>query len=172
MTSQLNTTAPHHCYGEFWLLRNLLSRRVLLECPSHVIGVARSKRQALSHFQPVVDAKNPFEPASIEQRLSGQEFHKVPCKSNAKLRAKCAERPGADAEIARLKKWNSSHMHLFRQAAVCALNLGDNPSDADTKALVLEVELKSDHESLPPSKKYRVKDGCDITLEEARGDVV
>jgi hypothetical protein len=33
---------------------------------------------------------------------------------------------------------------------------------------LLEVDLKPDHASLPPSQKYRVKGGFDLTLKEAR----
>ncbi|KIJ67757.1 hypothetical protein HYDPIDRAFT_165593 [Hydnomerulius pinastri MD-312] len=92
----------------------------------------------------------------------------VPCKSSTELREKLAGHIGAETEIARFKKWHSCHTALFRQAAVSALDLGNNPSNADTKALLLQVELKPDHESLPPNRKYSVKGGFDLTLKEAR----
>ncbi|KAH7888856.1 hypothetical protein F5I97DRAFT_758408 [Phlebopus sp. FC_14] len=105
---------------------------------------------------------------SKECQVKSWPLHNVPCKSSTELREKLAGNPNTEAEVARFKKWHSCHIHLFRQAAVSALDLGKTPSNTDTKALLLEVELRPNHASLPASQKYRVKGDFDLTLTEAQ----
>jgi hypothetical protein len=63
---------------------------------------------------------------------------------------------------------HSSHIALLRQAVVCALDLANTPSNAETKVVFLKVELKPDHAKLQPNNIYRPVGGFDLTREEAR----
>jgi hypothetical protein len=80
-----------------------------------------------------------------------------------------AATPGAAQDVANLKKWHSSHIALLRQAVVCALDLADTPSNAETKVVFLKVELKPDHAKLQPNNRYYPVGGFDLTRDEARG---
>lgn len=62
---------------------------------------------------------------------------------------------------------HSSHAALLRQAVLCALDLADTPSNAETKVVFLKVELKSDHAKLPAIEIYRVVGGFDLTRRKA-----
>lgn len=55
----------------------------------------------------------------------------------------------------------------MRHAIICALDLGNIPSNADTKILFVQLELKSDHANLQADQKYRVVGGFDMTKDEA-----
>lgn len=57
-------------------------------------------------------------------------------------------------------------MKTLRHAAICALNLGHNPSAVDDNALFLQVKLKSEHENLPSHRKYELETGFVMTMGE------
>lgn len=63
---------------------------------------------------------------------------------------------------------HASHVDLLRHAAVCALDLGNTPANADTKLLLIEFELKPNHAELPYQDKYFPVGGFDLTMDEAR----
>ncbi|KIM78893.1 hypothetical protein PILCRDRAFT_75064 [Piloderma croceum F 1598] len=71
-------------------------------------------------------------------------------------------------QVATFKKWHSSHSSVLRHAIICALDLGNTPSNADTKILFFQVELKPDHAQLQSGQKYHPVDGFDMTRDEAR----
>ncbi|KAF9566779.1 hypothetical protein CPC08DRAFT_740556 [Agrocybe pediades] len=93
----------------------------------------------------------------------------VPCKLNADVaKAAASENPGALSSLAVFKKWHSLHLASLRHAAICALDLGHRPDAVDKNIIFVKVELKPDHQSLPPKKKYMPVMGFTLTLEEAR----
>ncbi|KAG5651168.1 hypothetical protein H0H81_009632 [Sphagnurus paluster] len=61
---------------------------------------------------------------------------------------------------------HGSHVPAFRQAAICALDLGSNPSKVDDGVLCIDVKLKPNHESLPTNQKYEPVAGCTLTMQE------
>lgn len=62
---------------------------------------------------------------------------------------------------------HAHHVPALRQAAICALDLGNNPSAVDEKILYVEVKLKIEHQDLPVSQKYEPVNGLVFTFAEA-----
>ncbi|KAF4621207.1 hypothetical protein D9613_000677 [Agrocybe pediades] len=83
-------------------------------------------------------------------------------------KAAASENPGALSSLAVFKKWHSLHLASLRHAAICALDLGHRPDAVDKNIIFVKVELKPDHQNLPPKKKYMPVMGFTLTLEEAR----
>ena len=61
---------------------------------------------------------------------------------------------------------HGSHVEALRHAAICALDLGHNPSAVDDNVLFLEVKLKFEHANLPPHRKYKPSAGFVMTMGE------
>lgn len=63
------------------------------------------------------------------------------------------------------------HKDLLRLIVVNALDLADNPSNADTKAVFLQLSLKPNHQNLSPGAKFKPVFGQLLTKEEARKEM-
>ena len=60
------------------------------------------------------------------------------------------------------------HLNDLRHAGICALNLGYNPKAVNDNLIVVEVDLKPNHENLPIKKRYRIVGGFTTSLEESK----
>jgi len=96
-----------------------------------------------------------------------------------------AHGPAETTPIADFKKWyvpllssirahltadfrHCLHYHTLRHAAICALNLGFNPKAVNDGIVLIEVDLKPNHETLPTMRRYMPISGCVGTYEESR----
>ncbi len=59
------------------------------------------------------------------------------------------------------------HLNTLRHAAICALNLGYNPKAVNDDLIVMEVDLKANHENLPIKKRYTIVGGFTTSFEES-----
>lgn len=62
---------------------------------------------------------------------------------------------------------HAAHTDILRHAIVCALDLGNKPSNADDRVIVLHVRIKPDHAELPPRHKFRPLSGHTLTFKQA-----
>ncbi|RDB16942.1 hypothetical protein Hypma_002611 [Hypsizygus marmoreus] len=144
--------------------------------PSHWKGQSRvqkachwcGKKQEDKAFQACSRCKEVIY-CSKECQVASWPHHKAGCKlSSQNKEVLGAQSPAMAKAIANFKKWHASHVPALRSAAICALDLGHNPSNLDDGVLYIEVKLKVDHEKLPPHKKYEPVGGCTFTMEETR----
>jgi hypothetical protein len=61
---------------------------------------------------------------------------------------------------------HGSHVGALRHAAICALDLGNQPLALDDHVLLIEVRLKFEHADLPLNKKYEPVAGLTVMVEE------
>ncbi|KII92404.1 hypothetical protein PLICRDRAFT_102961 [Plicaturopsis crispa FD-325 SS-3] len=111
-------------------------------------------------------AQEPGKPAFQACARCKEVIYCAACKASVAARKMAAEEPGLGQATARLKRWHGSHTVSLRHAAVCALDLVNTPSEADTKALFIEVALRPDHTKLPSNGKYEVVEGFELTMDE------
>lgn len=60
------------------------------------------------------------------------------------------------------------HLATLRHAAICALNLGYNSKAVNDNLIVVEVDLKPNHENLPIKRRYKIVSGFTASLEESK----
>jgi hypothetical protein len=95
-----------------------------------------------------------------------------------------SKNPVAAQGIANFKKWSVSppsssvsrvfiipsrhglHVGALRHAAICAFNLGHNPTALEDGVLFVEVKLKSDHKDFHLKRKYEPTGGFTLTMKE------
>lgn len=110
----------------------------------------------------------------------------VGCNISVESRKQLQSSGGSDAvrELAVFKKWHvhtaaairinplMNHRHgirhnNFRETIVHALNLGTNPTNAETRLLFIQLKQKPNHSALAPGDKYSLDNGFDLTFAEA-----
>jgi len=105
---------------------------------------------------------------SKECQIASWPLHKTACKFSAQAKAASAGNPALEKGVANLKKWHGSHIAALRHAAICALNLGNNPQALDDGVLFIEVLPKENQETLPRSRTHRIHAGFTLTMTETR----
>lgn len=60
------------------------------------------------------------------------------------------------------------HIGALRHAAVCAFNLGHNPTALEEGVLFIEIKLKSNHKDFDVKRKYEPTGGFTLTMKETR----
>ncbi|KAA1476023.1 hypothetical protein DENSPDRAFT_932741 [Dentipellis sp. KUC8613] len=105
---------------------------------------------------------------SKECQVKSWPFHKAPCKMAAEARKATANNPELTQQVANFKKWHAHHVELLKQAAVCALDLGNTPSNADNHVVCIGFDEKPDASALPAEERYMPADGFTLTLDEAK----
>lgn len=63
---------------------------------------------------------------------------------------------------------HGSHVPALRHAAICALNLGNNPQALDDGVLFIEVLPKANQEDLPRNRTHMIHAGFTLTMAETR----
>jgi hypothetical protein len=63
------------------------------------------------------------------------------------------------------------HKDLLRLVVINALDLANNPSNADTKIVFLQLSLKPNHQNLPPGAKFEPVVGRLLAIEEVREEM-
>ncbi|TFK20962.1 hypothetical protein FA15DRAFT_707628 [Coprinopsis marcescibilis] len=69
--------------------------------------------------------------------------------------------------FATFKKWHTTHIELWRHAAVCALDLGKDPKNLENGVLFISVKAKNNIADLPLNRKFEIVGGFILTMEEA-----
>lgn len=60
------------------------------------------------------------------------------------------------------------HLGALRHAAICAFNLGHNPTALEDGVLFIEIKLKSNHKDFHLKRKYEPTGGFTLTMKETR----
>ncbi|KDR75909.1 hypothetical protein GALMADRAFT_248699 [Galerina marginata CBS 339.88] len=105
---------------------------------------------------------------SKECQVASWPLHKGPCKLSSDAKAATAGNLGASTAIANFKKWHSLHLGPLRHAAICALDLGHNPSALDNNVLFIEIGLKFGRKDLSANRRYEPVSGFTLTMKETR----
>lgn len=108
---------------------------------------------------------------------------------SATAKARTAENPALAQSIGNFKKWcvlrqdlsisrelitaphhnrHGSNIGIFQHAVICALDLAHKPTNVDNEVLYVGCQLQFNHADLPPDRKYTIRGGFVMTMDETR----
>lgn len=126
-----------------------------------------AKKQEAKPFQACSRCKEVIY-CSKECQVASWPLHKTPCKLSAEANAAMSKNPVAAQGVANFKKWHGLHLGALRHAAICAFNLGHNPTALEDGVLFIKIKLKSNHEDFHLKRKYEPTGGFTLTMKETR----